>query len=290
MAAGVRFKVETDADWIEAEILAGEGSTSPVDVIVDGILHSRIPISRPTRVRVSLPAGVHRVELWLPQFGEIAVGPVRLAGAARVVPVQDGLRWAAYGSSITQCREAHGPSDTWPAWIDRFLGWSHTNLGFAGQCHLDPPARRTLATADVELLLACIGINIYEASTFGPRGLAAQLGGFLVDLATVQPDLPIVLVSPIPSPSRENRANSVGLTLAEVRKIVEDVGRTLASGRSRFSWISGPELLGHDEAADLLPDGLHPAQEGMLVIAERLSSRLGSVTLHHRPRLHDVIE
>lgn len=274
MAAGIRLDVTTDAAAIEVQVSSSASDVSPIDVIVDGTLMSRTPIERSRRVREELPNGDHRVEVWLPQFGELTVDSVQLQGATRVAAVGAGLRWSAYGSSNTQCRTADGPSSTWPALIDRDLGWTHTNLGVDGQCHLDPPLRRTMATTDAGLLLACIGINIYEAASFGPRALAAQVGGFILDLAAAQPQAAIVVVSPLASPSRETRLNAAGATLAMVRETVEQVGGELADSEQRVTLVSGLELLGHEEAADLLPDGLHPGQRGMDHLAARLAPRL----------------
>ncbi len=275
MAAGVRLEVDTDAASIEMTVEALDEGTSPLDLVVDGELALRSPIGEgATTVRLELPDGRHRVELWLPHFGRVLVSGATLAGVSDIEPVDQRPTWFAYGSSITHSRSADGPSTTWPALVDRALGWDHSSLGLGGQCHLDPPARRTMTASDADLFVACLGINMYQAATFGPRGLEPQLGGFLADILAARPTAPLVVVSPIPSPSREDEPNAHGLTLADVRESVESVARSLAADHENVSWISGPELLRFEEADGLLPDGLHPGQAGMRLIAERLAPRL----------------
>lgn len=279
MAAGVRLHVRTDASAILTEISSDEEGIAPLDVVVDGHLHnrSRLAPGRAT-ITVPLPPGEHLVELWLPQFGTALLHDVRLIHDTVVAAPVHQRTWLAYGSSITQGRTADGPSTTWPALVDRALGWSHSNLGMAGQCHLDPPVRRAIERSDVDLRLVCAGINVYQSATFGHRGLQPQLGGFLVDVLAAHPGQPLVIVSPIPSPRFEAEPNASALTLRDVRRAVESVGAALAAVHPEVVLISGPDLLHQDEAEGLLPDGLHPSQEGMNVIAGRLAPRLLSIT------------
>lgn len=278
MAAGVRLRLTTDANSIEATIEQHDDQGSPMDLVVDGELVARTtPRLGITTLHAELPPGVHDVELWLPHFGRMSLHDVAVRGSTAIAPAVRGPRWLAYGSSITHCKRADGPSSTWPALVDRALGWDHTNLGLGGQCHLDPPARRALVNSDVPLRLVCAGINIYQSATFGPRGLPPQLGGFLMDVLAAHPGDPLVLVSPISSPSREHEPNAHGLTLDDVRRSVESVGAVLSRSHPEVSVISGPELLGLSEADELLEDGLHPGQSGMAVIAERLAARLGRI-------------
>ena len=56
------------------------------------------------------------VELWLPQSAASELRALRVPDGARVeAPQHAQRRWVHYGSSISHCVEAHGPTDVWPA-------------------------------------------------------------------------------------------------------------------------------------------------------------------------------
>src|SRR5262245_25240611 len=148
MAAGVRLDLETDATAIEWDVVVSEvpGDARPVapfDVVVDGRLVARKRIAGWGVLSVpGLASGVKRVQIWLPQFGFTEVGPVRLSHGAQVEAAAPKPRWITYGSSITHCTGADGPTETWPALVAAARGWDLRCLGFAGQCQLDPVVAR----------------------------------------------------------------------------------------------------------------------------------------------------
>ncbi|MEV0398060.1 GDSL-type esterase/lipase family protein [Polymorphospora rubra] len=276
MAAGVRATVRTDATALELRVIALDDEMAPVDVVVDGALWRREPLAAgASTIRVTLPPGTKVVEVWLPQYGEAQIGPLVLHGAATAdVTDGGGVRWVTYGSSITQCRTAFGPSETWPAQVARRLGWDLTCLGFSGECHLDPVAARAIAATRANLISLCLGINVYGRGSFGPRTLAGQVSGFIETVRDAHPGVPIVVISPITSPSRERLPNAATMTLEDVRGAVADAVAALRhGGEARLHLVDGPSVLGPDDA-HLLPDGLHPNAAGYRLMAERLAPLL----------------
>ncbi|MDQ7905701.1 SGNH/GDSL hydrolase family protein [Phytohabitans sp. ZYX-F-186] len=280
MAAGIRAAVQTDATALELRVIALDGEVAPLDVVVDGVLWRREPLAAgATDRRVPLPPGRKVVEVWLPQFGEARIGPLLLHGATAAEPAgADGeVRWVTYGSSITQCRTASGPSETWPALVARHLGWDLTCLGFSGECHLDPIAARAIAERPADLISLCLGINVYGRGSFGPRTLAGQVSGFVQTIRDAHPAVPIVVISPISSPSRETLPNPAAMTLEDVRDAVAAAVTTLRRrGDALLHLVDGPSVLGPDHA-HLLPDGLHPDADGYRLMAERLAPRLAAI-------------
>lgn len=135
MAAGVRLEMITDAASVELTLQFTDEDPGAVDVLVDGHLVDRHRLTNGEHtLAVELPEGDHEVRIWLPQYGRTRVGAATVTGASHVDPLPARPRWITYGSSITQCRQAEGPSETWPAIVALARGWDLICLGFAGQC------------------------------------------------------------------------------------------------------------------------------------------------------------
>jgi hypothetical protein len=276
MAAGVRAQVRTDATALvlTVEHTDGEGR---LDVVVDGALEHRVDLAQGRAdLRLPLPAGVHDIALWLPQSGNTRVGDLVLAGASLAEAPAPRPRWTTYGSSISQCSAAFGPSETWPALVAGRLGWDLTCLGFSGQCHLDPIAARAIAAVPADVISLCLGINMMGGSTFSARAFAPQVSGFVEQVREAHPDAPILVMTPIVSPARERTPNSVGLTLELMRVAIGDVVATLARTDPNLHLLEGPTIIGTDDL-HLLPDGLHPDGDGYRLMADRLTPVLSQL-------------
>ncbi|WP_371402758.1 GDSL-type esterase/lipase family protein [Kribbella sp. NBC_00662] len=273
--AGVRGAWRTTATSVQLDIRAALGiytRIAPVDVLVDGELHRRCGVrDGEQRLTVDLPGREVEVEIWLPQAGVIAIREPSFDGAADELD-PTGPRWITYGSSITQCGGAYGPSETWPAVVARRHGWDGRNLGFAGECHLDPVAARTIRDLPAELISMCLGINIHGGETFNGRTLPGQVEAFVSTVRAGHPETPLVVITPIPAPEREGEPNGVGLTLDDVRTLVE-LG---ARADPAVEIIDGRDLLSTDEARRLFADDVHPGPDGYLLLGDRLAPLLGS--------------
>lgn len=273
--AGIRATWRTSASALSLEIRAELGiytRIAPVDVLADGVLLHRCEVEPgEQRIRVPLPNRAVELDVWLPQAGVIAVREVSFEGKAVPVP-PTGPRWVAYGSSITQCAGAYGPSETWPALVARRHGWELVALGLAGECHLDPVAARTIRDTPARLISLCLGINVYGGATFSGRTLPGQVEAFLATVREGHPQTPIAVITPLPAPNREGIPNAVGLTLDDVRACVEVGARARADADLHL--IDGRTVLSREEALALYADDLHPGPEGYRLIAERLSPLL----------------
>lgn len=232
-------------------------------------------------MQFTLPGGEHLVEIWLPQFGQNRFGPLDFVANANIgAPPRQATRWIAYGSSITQCRAAAGPSDAWPAIVSRNLDWQLTNLGFGGQCHLDPVVARHIRDApDIDLVLLCVGINIYGQSSFTSRTLEPAIWGFIQTIRDRHPSIPLILVTPITAPKLESAPNAAGMTLSDVRAAVSSAGHQLQrTGDTQLSVIEGPDIFGLEDE-HLLGDDVHPNAAGYTVLGERFTKALEAIPI-----------
>ncbi|MEU8223607.1 GDSL-type esterase/lipase family protein [Kribbella sp. NPDC048915] len=273
--AGVRGRWRTSARSVCLQVRAEHGiytGIAPVDVLVDGTLHARRAVQEgQQRLEVDLEPGAHEIEIWLPQAGVIAVREPVFDGTADPVAT-DGPHWITYGSSITQCAGADGPSETWPALVARRQGWNLRALGFAGECHLDPIAARTIRDNPADLISLCLGINVFGGSTFSGRTLPSAVEAFVATVRSGHPETPIVVITPLVAPNVEGKPNEVGLTLDTVRDLVE-----LGARRDpAVTVVDGRDILTADEARELYADDLHPGPDGYRLIAERLAPQLAT--------------
>jgi len=282
MAAGVRLEVTTDASRVRLAVRSAHDAPVALDVVVDSTLARRVSVPPGvSEVHADLPGGSHRIELWLPQFGVASYGPVTLDGASFATPVDARPRWTTYGSSITQCSGAAGPSETWPALVARRLGWDLTCAGFSGQCHLDPIAAATIAETPADIVSLCLGVNMYGANSYGPRTFAGHVAAFVRGVRAAHPAATILVISPIVCPRAETTPNATGQTLAGIRSVVAGVTRDLQKDDADLHLLDGPAVLGHPEVA-LLPDGLHPNAEGYHHMARRIGDHLATLAAGRR--------
>ncbi|MFC8801470.1 GDSL-type esterase/lipase family protein [Promicromonospora sp. NPDC057138] len=273
MPAGVRLVLGTDARVL-AGLAAVQGVEVPLDAVVDGAIVASAPVGPEGSFVLDLPPGDKLLELWLPQFGTFRLVSLAVEDGARVwaassKPAGGSARpkLVAYGSSLTQCRQAASPARTWPALVARELGLDLTCLGFAGEAHLDPMVARVVRDLPADVVVACLGINVYGAGSFSERSLLPALLGFLSTVRDGHPGVPVLVISPLASPRREDRLGRAGLTLAQVRDQVADaVGLLTAHGDPDLHLLDGRSVLGPDHA-HLLDDGLHPGPAGYELMA-----------------------
>jgi lysophospholipase L1-like esterase len=278
---GARIVLSTDAEAFELDTVGDPERDSGIDVVCDGVLvANRVVPEGFATARVELPAGAKTLEIWLPHSARTQVGPVRLHGASFVEPGAPApVNWIVYGSSISQCNTAPSPTRTWPALVSRELSWGLTALGMAGRCHIDPAVAKTIRDTPADVILLCLGINVYGKSVFDETALPAAITGFVQTVRTGHPRTPILLMTPIASESREQAVNEVGLTLSRVRELVAETGAALkAQGDNRIEVIDGLSVLSLAEQ-DLLGDGIHPTPEGYELMARRLEPRLRDARL-----------
>ncbi|MEZ4836426.1 MAG: SGNH/GDSL hydrolase family protein [Caldilineaceae bacterium] len=275
MPAGVRIVFRSDTTSLGAALNTWP-ERAPLDVVCDGALIATVETADRASIHVDgLPAGDKQIELWLPQFGELRLSSLQIDdGATLAAATPDHRpRWITYGSSITQCRTAASPTQTWPAIVARTCGYDLTCLGFGGQCHLDMMIARQMRDAAADYLSMCVGINIYGGGTLNPRTFGPSIIGFVQIVREKHPDTPFVVMSPIFSPPREDVFNSAGFTLRAMRDEVQAAVTALqAHGDRNVHYIDGLTIFG-PESAHLLPDDLHPDAKGYQLMGKILWKR-----------------
>jgi len=135
---GIRLRFTTTSRAFRLEFdqrgMKGVEPEAVWDVYVNGELYSRQTIAADPCASLALedlPAGSKEIIVYFPTNSHIT-----LKGLSSDAPISETktscLHWITHGSSLTHCRSAAGPGETWPAIVARQAGWSFRNLGFAG--------------------------------------------------------------------------------------------------------------------------------------------------------------
>ncbi|MEJ8653375.1 GDSL-type esterase/lipase family protein [Streptomyces sp. MS1.AVA.3] len=321
MPSGVRLVFRTDARELEFEVLTSTGQldtdpqprpTGMLELLVDGAPAGRrqAPVGNVVRMAgpgavqrvipgepgtvrfAGLPTGMKNVELWLPQQTPTELVALKADGEV-LAPLPDGRRrWVHYGSSISHCIEADGPTGTWPVVAAALGGVEVINLSQAGNEVLDPYVARTIRDVPADLISLKVGINIVSLAAFRLRTFGPAVHGFLDTIRDGHPDTPLLLMSPVSCPAVEETpgptamgpdgeitalgdpADVAGgaLSLTVVRA---ELARIVAARQARdphLYYLDGRELLGPDEVHDL-PDGLHPTAAAYRRMGKRFATR-----------------
>lgn len=274
---------------------------APVDhtlcVSVTGEEATHVPSGDSSLVEFGpLPVGVKTVTVFLPQG--MIVELLDVDGDAPVVAAAPtGLPiWIHHGSSISQCVEAELPTSVWPVVSAAVTGLDVINLGFGGQCMLDPFVADSIAVTPADVISIKVGVNIVGARSMDQRTFVPALHGFLDRIRRGHPDTPIVVVSAIlwpgsddlPGPSDVQFLADGGircytngdpadvakgaLTLADSRRHVEHAVDVRRNAGENIGYLDGLALYGPaDVPHHPLPDSLHPDADLYAEIGRRFA-------------------
>ena len=284
--SGVRLTFRSDTNavtlrvappGVEPDPKAGTDQPWVFDLLVDGELHQRVSpeVDAEAIAFTDLPAGDHLLELYLPsQYVPIVVRELRIdAGASVGAWPDERPRIVFYGSSITQCRHAAGPSETWPALVAQRFDLHHTNLGVGGQCHMDPMMGRMIRDLPADYICLKLALCMVDGSVTD-RTFRSLAIGLLKTIRDGHPDTPMAVVSPICCPAVETE-NHNGMTLVRMREILVEVYDLLgAHGDSNLHYVDGLSLLDAGDTHLLGKDGAHPTAEGYRFLAKAYGDKV----------------
>ncbi|GAA3408127.1 SGNH/GDSL hydrolase family protein [Paenibacillus hodogayensis] len=274
ISAGVRLRFSSDTTTVRLELAQLETQVQ-VDLIYgeDTLVTRELEPGRTTVEFDGLPGQEKLIEIYLPQKVPTIVKALTIdEGAVWNIPDIARTKWVTYGSSITQCNAAFSPARTWPALVARRFGLDLTCQGFSGNCHLEPMVARQIRDLPADIISLCLGINVYGGGTLNRRTFQAAVIGFVQIIREKHPDTPIVLMSPIWSPSREQVTGASGFTLSEMRSEIEDAtARLSALGDQNLHYVNGLTIF-DETSAEHLPDQLHPNGQGYSIMGSNFGS------------------
>ncbi|MCF1592280.1 GDSL-type esterase/lipase family protein [Streptomyces muensis] len=247
-----------------------------------------------TLVFDGLPGGRRLLEVWLPHSAVVDFHGVRADAPVDSAGQDERPHWINYGSSISHNLSVPHPTGTWQAVAARELGWRATNLGFAGNAMLDPFVARAIRDTPADVISLKLGINLVNFDSMTLRTFRPAVHGFLDTIREGQAAPRIVVISPISSPPLEHSPGPSGpdetglriapapgdsphggdsLTLVRIRAALEAIVEERRADDPAIEYLDGRTLLSEsDDAAGLMPDGLHPGETGTRLMGERFAA------------------
>ena len=274
--AGVRLSCNSNTSAISLHCAAAENDRS-FDCYVDGALHAvgTIPANETNLQFNGLSTNEKLIEIWLPHTSPVTVSGLSIDDGASCSAYTDKrLRWLTYGSSITQCGEAHSPSRTWPGTAARQRDLNLTCMGFGGNCHLESGVACCIRDQEFDLVTLKLGINVYGNGSLNPRSYFPAVTGLVRIIRERHPQTPIGVITSIYSTNREDEQNATGMTLKDYREQTREAVRRLREhGDERLELFEGLDMFG-PEHIDMLPDHLHPNGDGYEVLGTNISEKV----------------
>lgn len=261
---GVRLDFTTSAAEISfrysitAHFFDGKQPTETMDFYVDGSLSKKVQIdyvsTRSETVSLSLPAGSHRVTVYLPAWHGLALSNLNLGtDAAPINPT--GKKYLILSDSIGQGLFADGASGSYVSRLMRELDAEYLNLSVGGDTFLASNLDSDIPFAPDRIFIS-LGINdyVFSRQDHGAAQIDTIKSNAMRYLSTVRslyPSAEILVMTPIieVDPALQTA----------VLEACSSAGVRVVRGTDYFSGSSS-----------LLSDGVHPNSEGREKLAESL--------------------
>ncbi|QBD77053.1 G-D-S-L family lipolytic protein [Ktedonosporobacter rubrisoli] len=233
----------------------------------------------------TLPPGDKTLALWLPHYNQFRLHSLEISdGATLLANESNRSRWIIYGNSVDQGRGAASPARTWPALVSRHLDLHLTSLASGIGCLLQPMFALLMRDLPVDLMVISVGGSICSSGSLNIYTFRPALLGFVRIIREKQPQTPIILLSPIYTPSWEERpAVEGGLSIQTIREEIHYATTLLRdTGDSYTYYLNGLELFGPEHRHLFIEQEeplLHPNAEGYQILAENFERWLVSHSL-----------
>ncbi len=276
--SGVRIAFTTNSKNIELEFCK---ITEPmrVDVMYEDKSHVTYELNSDNPV-MRLPeqnGDMKKFEFWLDPRMQVFFKELRIDENALIKKTYDTRRrWVHYGSSISHSVRAHSPSQIWTAIVANELDLHLTNFGFNGNCLLEPMTAKMIRDTKADFITLKLGVNCLDGN-LNTNSFPICAIGLIDTIREKQPNVPIVVISPIICTMRDREAGArcpSGYTIAEMRDDLKKVVTVLREyGDNNLYYFSGLDIY-NEEHLCYLPDGLHPDGDGQQIFANQFINNI----------------
>ncbi len=238
---GLDLYIKSDGRWV----FAGVGR--PARESANGVNKDKIV--------ENMADGAKECMLYLPIWCAIEQLEIGIDENASIAP----LDWPfshkiiVLGSSITHGASASRPGLTYTARMSRMTGMDFVNLGFSGNCKLQPEFARLIAETEADAY-------VFDAfSNPSTAEIKDRLASFVRTVATAHPDKPMIFIQT----TIRDRSTFNTKWAAWERERRETVTRLMTEQARRYKnvyFLDSDDMLGHDHEAT--SDDTHPNDVG----------------------------
>lgn len=262
---GVRLCFSSDTVNLQVKFLDKSNTQEPLklDIFVNDKFFQEVDLDKENfTLDLKAPEGMNDFLIYFSGNQPIWVDSVLIDDDADILTTRrpSHPRWLHYGSSISHSRAAR-PSRSWAVQVARQLGLNLRNFGFSGNCQSEPMMGRLLRDLPADFITLKLGINSYGGA-LSKRTFAPNVIGLIQIIREKHPKIPIGIISPIYSPPREKKKGLSGLSLEDMREILEEIVSICRKyGDAHIYYTNGLDIFGKQDI-EFLPDELHPDGEG----------------------------
>lgn len=208
--------------------------------------------------------------LYLPLWDEVLSLEVGVDEGSRIEAVPNPFRHriVVLGSSITHGASAGRPGMTWTARLAREMGLDFLNLGYSGQCKLQPEFARMLAEMEADAF-------VFDAfSNPSAKEIDERLDSFVATVRKAHPATPLIFI--------QTEVRETGNFNLRARKFEEDKRAAAEAGIRRLMktdkniyFIDSEGMIGADHLGTV--DGSHPSDQGFMYMTRHLEPQLRKI-------------
>lgn len=184
-------------------------------------------------------------------------------------------RVAVFGSSYTHGAGCGRAAMTYSAQLGRMLGYEFINMGFAGNCKLQPYFADALCEADVDAYL----FDAFSNPT--PEQMQERLFPFIEKIQAAHPGKPLIFMKSV---WREKRNFNPQYDAREAAKAAtaDSLMRIAVNRYDNVYWIDSTNTIG--EYHECTSDGSHPDSHGYTLWAESVKNELKEILEKYIPK------
>lgn len=191
-------------------------------------------------------------------------------GDSRIEAVPNPFRHriVVLGSSITHGASAGRPGMTWTARLARRMGLDFLNLGYSGQCKLQPEFARMLAEMDADAF-------VFDAFSNPSAGeIEERLDAFVATVRKAHPSTPLIFIQ---TEVRETvNFNLRARKFESDKRAAAEAGvRRLMKDDRNIYFIDSRGMIGTDHLGTV--DGSHPSDQGFMYMTRHLEPQLRKI-------------
>jgi len=182
-------------------------------------------------------------------------------------------RYLAYGTAITQGSGASNAPLTYANQTARRLGADLINLGSGGSAYCEPELADYIAGRDDwDAATLALSVNMVSAG-FSVEEFSRRVSYMVDTVVAENPDSPVVAITLVPF-YPDLRTESAASTVEADVPAFRDSEAVADAGHQNLHLVERTDLL---DPAGRTEDLVHPADDGMIQVGERLADRLGAL-------------